>query len=170
MKVVDAIMKRRSVRAFQSREVPQDVIDTLLACAVKAPTGGNRQPWFFYIVRDAHIKEELAAASGQAFLMQAPVVFVVCADPPRSGARYGLRGSTLYCLQDTAAAVQNILLAATSMGLGTCWMGAFDEAKVAKALDCPENLRPVAMVPVGYPNETPTASDKRSLQEVTKHL
>ena len=171
MDVMEAITRRRSVRSFQPRDIPGDVADRLLECAILAPSGGNRQPWFFYVVNDASAKQRLVdAAYGQSFVAQAPLVIVVCADPARSGARYGARGSSLYAIQDTAAAVQNMLLAATSMGYGSCWIGAFDEHKVAEVIDCPEDLRPVAMVLVGYAAEEPKTPKRRGLSEVVKTI
>jgi nitroreductase len=81
----------------------------------------------------------------------APVIIVVCADPERSAARYAQRGRELYCLQDTAAAAEHILLAAVALGLGGCWVGAFDESRAAKVLALPRHLRPVAILPIGKP-------------------
>jgi nitroreductase len=95
------------------------------------------------------------------------VVIAVCADPDRSAARYGKRGTNLYCLQDTAAATEHILLAATALGLGGCWVGAFDEAAAARALALPEHLRPVALVSIGYAAVPASrTTDRRSLDEV----
>jgi nitroreductase len=107
------------------------------------------------------------AAWGQLFVSQAPVVLVVCAEPDRSAIRYRERGAELYCLQDTAAAAENILLAATALGLGGCWVGAFDEEEASLALNLPENLRPVAIIPVGYPSqEAEGSTSRRPLHEV----
>ena len=94
------------------------------------------------------------------------MVIVVCADEKRSSTGYGIRGKLLYCLQDTAAATQNILLTAHSLGLGSCWVGAFDEESARKALNIPEGVRPVAIIPVGYPDETPRQRARRLLTEI----
>lgn len=159
---------RRSVRRFEGdRDVSDEMVGRLLQAAISAPSAGNRQPWHFFVVRKAETKLGLAqAAWGQHFVAEAPVVIVVCADPLRSGARYGRRGMELYCLQDTAAATQNILLAAVALGLGACWVGAFDEQVAAKVLDLPSHLRPVAIVPIGYPAELPPRPARRALGEV----
>jgi nitroreductase len=93
-------------------------------------------------------------------------VFVVCADESRAKESYGDRGKTLYCLQDTAAATQNILLMACSLGLGTCWIGAFREEEIRKVIKAPSEMRPVALIPVGYPNESPRARSRRPASEV----
>lgn len=154
MNVVEAIKKRRSIRKFQDREVPDEVLKTLLECACLAPSAGNRQPWVFIAVRSPDLKARLVdAAMGQVFLAQAPVVVVVCADPEKCAYRYEDRGRTLYAFQDTASAMTNMILAATSFGLGTCWVGAFKETDVRSALELPPNLRPVALLPIGYPNQ-----------------
>lgn len=165
--VIAAILERRCVRKFSTQEIPDATIGRIMDAARWAPSGGNLQPWEFYVVLNQGKREELAqAAFGQAFLSVAPVVIVVCADPKASGERYGLRGETLYCLQDTAAAVQNIMLAATGYGLGSCWVGAFDEVNVSKVLELPPNLRPVAMIPIGYAENVPNPPARRSLDDV----
>ena len=127
---------RRSVRAFErSQNVSDEQVQQLLQAAIAAPSAGNMQPWFFYVVRDVEVRRRLAqAAWGQGFVAEAPVAIVVCAEPERSARRYGDRGRDLYCLQDTAAATENILLTAVAMGLAACWVGAFDEAAAAQAL------------------------------------
>ncbi len=169
--VADAIRERRSIRRFTSDEIPDATLSRLLEAACLAPSAGNRQPWFFYVVKNRGRRQDLAeAAFGQKFLAEAPVVIVICAEPARSAARYGERGSELYCLQDTAAAAQNLMLMAEGLGLATCWVGAFDEAAVRKVLDMPRGYRPVVMVPVGYSNlaEAPQAPPRRPLAEVVK--
>jgi len=147
----DLIRKRHSVRAYDpDGEVSAEQVQHILEAAIEAPSAGNRQPWHFVVVRDARVRQELArAAYGQQFLAQAPVVIAVCADPVRSSERYGARGSDLYCLQDTAAATAHILLAATELDLGSCWVGAFDEAHAARALSLADHLRPVALISIG---------------------
>lgn len=163
--------RRHSMRAFQSAPVSDEAVERILDAAIRAPSAGNRQPWHFVIVRNARAKAALEqAAYGQSFVSEAPVVIVVCAEPERSAARYGERGRRLYCLQDTAAAVENILLAATALGLGACWVGAFDEAAAARAVALPEHFRPVALVPLGVPAESPEATPRRTLDEVSSRL
>jgi nitroreductase len=165
----DVVEARRSVRQFDAgRDVPQQMVKQILRAALRAPSAGNRQPWHFIVVRDPQVKDELSvAAYGQLFVAQAPVVFAVCADPERSASRYHDRGRRLYCLQDTAAAIEHILLAATALGLGSCWVGAFDEELAAEVLRLPPSLRPVALIPVGYPqHEQSVRTSRRPLGEV----
>jgi nitroreductase len=162
------IEERRSVRDFDDgRDVPPEMVQRILGAAIRAPSAGNCQPWHFVVVRSEQTKDLLAqAAYGQWFIAEAPVVIVVCADPSRSSWRYGSRGTQLYCLQDTAAATEHILLAATSLGLGACWVGAFDEKAASQALGLSANLRPVAIVPMGYPTGRSYRTSRRSLEEV----
>jgi nitroreductase len=166
------IDRRHSVRGFRSTEVSLSSVQKILAAAVRAPSAGNRQPWHFIVVRGQEVKVALAgAAYGQGFVTEAPVVIVVCAEPERSAMRYGARGRELYCLQDTAAATEHILLAAVGLGLGACWVGAFDEAAAARALALPSTLRPVAIVPIGQPVvETEGRTSRRPLSEVTSFV
>jgi nitroreductase len=94
------------------------------------------------------------------------VVIVVCADEKRAIESYGARDKTLYCIQDTAAAIENLLLCACSLGLGTCWVGAFKEAEIRKVVNASAEMRPVALIPVGFPNESPAARARRPLSEI----
>lgn len=170
MDVFEAIRARRSVRRYASDPVSDEVLKELLSAAILAPSAGNAQPWRFIVVRDLELRKGLvSAAYGQGFLAEAPVVIVVCADLERARRAYRERGETLYCLQDTAAAIQNLLLAATAKGLGTCWVGAFDEGKVAELLGLSKGLRPVALIPVGKPAEAPSARPRRPLAEVVEY-
>ncbi|MFW9795141.1 MAG: nitroreductase family protein, partial [Candidatus Thorarchaeota archaeon] len=135
--------------------------------ASSAPSAGNIQPWEFIIVRDPYQQHELSvAALNQSFIEDAPVAIVVCADQARSEEGYGSRGRDLYCLQDTAAATENLLLAAHAMGLGTCWIGAFDEEMVRKIMKTPKHVKPVAIVPIGYTSQTPKTRRHRTLSEI----
>ncbi len=165
----EVIARRHSVRKFAPEDVPTEAVNKILQAAIRAPSAGNLQPWHFYVVRNKWVKAELASAAwGQKFVAEAPVVIVVCADPRRSASRYGSRGAELYCLQDTAAAAEHILLAATALGYGGCWVGAFDEAAAAKALNLPSHLRPVAIIPIGKPAREPASfTGRRPLREVT---
>ncbi|MEM3703965.1 MAG: nitroreductase family protein [Candidatus Bathyarchaeia archaeon] len=167
MDVLEAIKGRRSIRAFKDTDVSPEIVEKLLDAARWAPSAGNIQPWEFIIVRNREIKGKLAeAALGQSFIEEAPVVIVVCADEERSASGYGVRGRALYCLQDTAAAIQNIHLTAYALGLGTCWVGAFREDEAREVLKIPRGLRPVAIIPVGYPAETPSPRSRRPLKQI----
>ncbi|MDH5624107.1 MAG: nitroreductase family protein [Candidatus Bathyarchaeota archaeon] len=170
MDVFEAIKNRRSVRAYTSEEVSEEDVKRLIEAARLAPSAGNIQPWEFVIVRNTETKRRLSdAALHQTFIEEAPVVIVVCADVERSSWGYGSRGANLYCLQDTAAATENMLLAAQALGLATCWVGAFHEDAVAKVINTPRNVRPVAIVPVGFPAEKPNPPPRRSIKELVHY-
>ncbi len=167
MEIPEVVRNRRSIRAFSKRELPEEAVEVLVKAACMAPSAGNLQPWEFIAVRGQETKRRLAeAAYGQSFIAEAPLVFLVCAAPGRSSWRYGRRGAELYCIQDTAAAIENLLLTATANGLGGCWVGAFDEERAAKAVRAPEGVRPVAIIPIGYPAEAPSPPPRRPLSEV----
>jgi nitroreductase len=167
MELSEAIKGRRSIRAFKKQHVPEEIVEKLIDAASWAPSAGNIQPWEFVIVRKPAVKKRLAqAALNQAFVEEAPVVIVVCADEEHSSMGYGFRGKTLYCIQDTAAATQNLLLTAYSLGLGACWIGAFNEDEAKKAVNAPEEIRPVAIIPVGYANEVPSQRDRRPISQI----
>jgi nitroreductase len=139
MDVAEAIRSRRSIRAFTDAGVSREQVAELLGAGKSAPSAGNLQARDFFVISSQGVKDSLARI-----------------EP------YGARGRELYCLQDAAAAVQNMLLAAHSMGLACCWVGAFDESQVHEILKLPGHLRPVAIVPVGHPAERGRGPPKRS--------
>jgi len=163
------VFSRYSCRRFTTDPVPAEDRALLREALRWAPSAGNAQPWRFYEVLRPEAKRALAAAAlNQAFVAQAPVVYAVCADPGRAEKAYGERGRDLYVFQDTAAAVMNLLLAATDLGYGTCWVGAFHEGQAARVLGCGPGLRPVALVPLGRPAEPDPGSTRRPLREVLR--
>jgi nitroreductase len=160
-------MKRRSVRNYKKQNLPEGTVEELIEAARLAPSAGNVQPWEFVVASTQKTKQAISnAAFEQRDLQEASVVIVVCADEKRAEQSYGVRGKTLYCLQDTAAAIENILLTACSMGLGSCWIGAFKEEEIRKVIKAPKDMRPVALIPVGYPNESPDARPRRAISEI----
>lgn len=164
--LVESIEARVSVRSFAEEDVPEKVINEALRLATLAPSAGNLQSRDFIVVRNALSKKRLAkAAFGQAFIEEAPVVIVVCANQNRIR-NYGSRGAQLYCLQDSAAAIEHILLFVVSQGYGSCWVGAFDEREVSKVLSVPENVRPVAMLPIGRPMKEGFHTSRLDIGEV----
>ena len=171
MEFSEALANRRSVRHFNTkREVTDADVTALLKAAVVAPSAGNIQPWRFTVVRSAEARERLAAAMHQRWAAAASVIIVVSVDPRPCYARYGDRGEQLYGLQDTAAATENILLAAVDRGLASCWIGAFDEVSVRDALEIKPPIRPIAVLPIGYSAESGTRPERRPLSEVVTWL
>ncbi|MCX8007520.1 MAG: nitroreductase family protein [Coriobacteriia bacterium] len=167
MEFSEVIAKRRSVRHFNAKlTVSDEDIRALLDAATLAPSAGNIQPWRFVVVRSAEARQRLQGALHQPWASAAPVVIVVCVDPRPCAARYGDRGEYLYSIQDTAAAVENILLAAVDRGLASCWIGAFDEKAVAEAIGVTSPITPIAVLPVGYSAESARRPSRRPLEEV----
>jgi nitroreductase len=166
METLECIKARASVRSFKPEPVSEEAIGKILEAAVNAPSAGNVQDWEFVIVKDSKGKKALSdAAYGQGFLAQAPVVIVVCSDLKGVFSAYGERGKNLYSIQDTAAAAMCLMLAACDLGLGTCWVGAFSEGKVASLLNLPENVRPLAIIPLGYPAGGPKKPARLGLKK-----
>jgi nitroreductase len=167
--VGDCIESRVSIRSFKPDPVDDLLLDAALRVANLAPSAGNLQARDFVVVKNIQTKKALAkAAYNQDFVKSAPAVVVVCANLDRIG-HYGDRGRTLYCLQDAAAAIQNMMLFLHSKGIGSVWVGAFDEGKAAEALGLPKHARPVAMIPIGYPAEK-GVKRKRLLQSQIVHM
>ena len=166
MDVADAIEGRTSIRVFKDEPIDDETVQEALRLANLAPSAGNLQARDFIVVRNHRTKKLLMkAALGQDFVEAAPVVVVFCANLERI-AHYGDRGRQLYCLQDVAAAVQNAMLYLHSKGLGSVWVGAFDEDQAAAALNLPSHVRPVAMLPIGYPAERGVHRNRLPLSEL----
>jgi nitroreductase len=144
MEVFEAVQKRRSVRAYEPTPIPEDVMGRVLESARISPSAANRQPWHFILVTGPEKKKALSKGAFAKFIQEAPTIIVACGDEKASGK---------WCIVDTAIATQTMVLTATAEGLGTCWIGSFDEADVKKQLGIPENLRVVALLPIGYPRE-----------------
>ena len=144
--VLDFICKRRSVRRFQKKQVPEEILEALMKATMAAPSGNNAQPWEFVIVRDPKIKEELSRVHSWVYMAaEAPAVVVVLGDK-----------SSEWWQDDCAAATENLLLAAANLGLGTVWCGIKeDQARtVRKILGAPGNMGVLCLVPLGYPAES----------------
>ncbi len=169
MELVDCIEKRVSVRSFADGDVPEEVVNEALRLAQLAPSAGNLQARDFVVVRDTEMKKKLARAGfGQSFIEEASVVIVCCANLNRVR-NYGARGTELYCLQDVAAAVEHIMLYVCSQGFGSCWIGAFDEGEVCKALQLPNHARPLVIIPIGKPKEEGRRTPRLKLDTLTHH-
>jgi nitroreductase len=167
MEYFEIVAARRSVRSFTGSPVEPGKLDCILEMARLAPSAGNLQAYEIYAVTAPETRAALArAAGGQEFLIQAPVALVFCAHPARSSQKYGRRGAQLYALQDATIACTYAQLAATALGLGTVWVGAFDDAGVSAAIGVGEDLLPVAILPVGYAAEAPESKPRRSLEDL----
>lgn len=166
MECIETIKGRRSIRKFKDSPVDKEIIEELLDAAQMAPSAGNLQARDFIVVSNKITKQKLKEkALGQLFIEQAPIVIVAVANIERSSRIYKSRGE-LYAVQDATAGVENILLAAHSMGLAACWVGAFNEDDVGKLLGLPPKTRPIAIIPVGYAAEEPVAPPRMGLERV----
>ena len=158
MEVLEVVRKRRSIRRYRTEPVASEDLKKMLEAARLAPSAGNRQPWYFIVVRDAEIKRKLAeAAAHQMFIADADVIVVGVSDPRRSPRWHD---------RDLMIAMEHLILEATELGYGTCWIGAFNEDRVKEILGIPEEYRVVALTPVGVPDESPPPRPRRSLEEI----
>ena len=148
MEYMDLVKKRRSIRKYKSNPVSDEDLKTMLEAARLAPSWGNRQCWQYIIVRDQSIKMKLAEAGGK-WIAKAPVIIVACMDPKASGYKPNMD----YFMLDIGISFEHLILAATNLGLGTCWIGGFDKEIARQALGVPNEIRVVAYTPVGYPDE-----------------
>jgi SagB-type dehydrogenase family enzyme len=167
MDVYDAIRSRRSIRKFKDKQVPWDNIVKILQAGKYAPSAGNLQNWKFIVVKaDAARNKISKACLQQEWMEQAPVFIVVVGEPERSRSYYGNRGARFYTTQACGAAIQNMLLTAHSLGLGACWIGAFDEDSINEILNMAEEKIIEAVIPVGYPDETPNPPPKYRIEHM----
>ena len=171
---MDVVAARKSVRGYEGKSVEEEKLSKVLEAARLAPSWANKQCCRYIVVKDKATIKELSGSFG--WLKQTPVIVVACADPKDSGDRDGMK----YFLVDVGISMQQLVLAATALELGTCWIGAFDETKVKEALEVPENIKVVAMTPLGYPSDkegvgskllkTAIGSGKRKpLEEIVRH-
>lgn len=163
MEFMEIVQRRRSIRSYRPDPVPSEQVDYVLEAARLAPTWANGQCCTLIIVTDARVKHELAQA-GNEWIEHAPVIIVACADPTLSG----IKGDQEYYLLDVGILMEHLVLAATEQGLGTCWIGWFDEQKAKAALGVPDGIRVVASTPLGFPSEEPAARPRKSQAELTR--
>lgn len=167
MEFYDVIRTRRSVRKFQKKSFPDDVLTRILEAARIAPSGDNRQPWRFVVVKDEQTKKKIASACyEQDFVAQAPVVVVCCSVKCTSGYKPWLDEAGQ---RDTVIATDHLILAARNEGLATCWIGAFYDKQVRKIVKVPANVDVVMVVPIGYPTAKSAfrkATGRKRLKEI----
>lgn len=167
MNVLDCIKTRRSIRKYKDKQVPWDDIVNILQAGRMAPSAGNILNWKFIVVKDDGKRKAIAEACSQQWWMeQAPIHIVVVAEPEKCERFYGARGRRFYTLQNVAAAVENMLLAANSLGLGSCWVGAFDEDALRTILILPEQVDVHAVITIGYADEKPQLPPRPRIEHV----
>ena len=165
MDIYAAIKERTSVRSYKSDPIAEDVLEKILDAARLAPSGKNGQPWTFIVVKDREMRKQLVpACKNQEFVGQAPVVIVACGHEDRAYKKMGGYWNSMPL--DIGIALEHLMLAAASEGLGTCWIGAFFEEQVRGLLGVPPDVKIVALTPIGYPAEEKTHRPRKSLQEI----
>ncbi|MFH1009259.1 MAG: nitroreductase family protein [Candidatus Latescibacterota bacterium] len=161
MELMEVIRQRRSIRKYKPDPVSQDVVDEIVEAARLAPSWANTQCWKFIVVTDPTVKDKLAEA-GNKWIAHAPALIAACADPSLPG----MKEDQPYYMLDIGIAMEHLILAATEKGLGTCWIGWFDERVAKRALGVPDKMRVVALTPLGYPDETPSPRPRKALSEI----
>jgi nitroreductase len=166
MNTLEAISRRRSIRSFTDEPVSDEALQQVLEAGRLAPSGSNRQEWVFVVVRDSARRQALAeACHRQKFVGQAPVVIVVCATDAERKMSSGLQGAAV----DTSIAVDHMTLAATELGLGTCWIGAFDAAEVGAIVRLPSGAVAAHVLPLGHPAESPAPRPRKPLDKIVRY-
>ena len=157
---IENIMTRTSIRQYKDQPVEQEKIDIMLKAAMAAPTAMNLQPWHFIVITDKKMIDQLAGPRPT----NAPLMIAVCGDTDKTSSPDGKMKLPDFWIEDVSAATENLLLAAHALGLGAVWTGCYPAmehvAEVANVLNCPKNIVPVAVVRIGYPDESPEPKDK----------
>ena len=173
MDVFEAIRVRKSIRKYKSRPVEKEKLERVLEAGRLAPSTANRQPWHFVVVTEPSVRDELVVAhqrdqffKSTSHIMNAPVVIVACADRKKAWTR---RDGEEYWGVDVAIAMQNMVLCATEEGLGTCWIAAFSPEATRKVLGIPDEIKVVAMTPLGYPADQPNPKVRKPLNELVRY-
>jgi nitroreductase len=163
MQVFEAIEKRKSIRKYQSTEIEDEKLNKILESARIAPSAANRQEWKFIVVKNQETRDKLVeAANGQKFVGQAPVTIVACSTESERVMPCGQYAYTV----DLSIAVSFMILEATELGLGTCWLGAYSEDAVKGILDIPDDIRVVAMFTVGYADNGSVSTPRKTMDEI----
>jgi len=167
MEVFDCIRTRRSIRKYKDKEIPWHLVVEILQSGKYAPFAGNILNCKFIVVKNEAKRKAIAEASVQQYWMQdAPIHIVVVGEPEKAERYYGTRGSRLYTIQGTAAAIENMLLTAHSLGLGSCWVGAFDEEEIRRLCNLPEHVNVQGIITIGYADETPAPPPKYRIEHI----
>lgn len=168
MRFIELARKRCSIRGFKSDPIPEDQLAEILQAGALAPTAKNLQPFHFVVIRDSDQLDGLAEAYPAPFFREAPVVIAICAEPEAAWIRERYDQKN-YCEVDAAIAIDHMTLAAADLGLGTCWIGAFDPVKARAVLELPEDVELIALLPVGIPNVEGREKVRKSLDELVRY-
>lgn len=156
--IIDSILSRRSIRKYEKKEIPPEILSQILEAGRNAPSAANKQPIHFIILKDQETKKKLSTAFSR-FLKDAPVVIVGCAD-----VKALLTGR--WAVVDTTISMQNMVITAWTLGVGSCWIGSFNEKKTKKTLMIPDNWKVVALLTLGYPKENPKQRKKKTIEKM----
>lgn len=163
----EVIINRTSIRRFKNEAIEDSKINQIVEHIVSAPSAGNLQAYKIYIIKNKQILKDLTEASlDQDSILKSKIAFVFCALPEESSKKYGDRGKNLYALQDATIAASYCQLAVTNQNLASVWIGAFDDKEVTKVLNLPETEIPVAIIPIGKPNEITYPTSRKSIDNV----
>jgi nitroreductase len=161
------IYARQSIRAYESRPVEAEKLQAIIEAANRAPSAGNFQAFEIYVVTDPKQRETLGGSTfGQDFVQKAPLSLIFCMNP----ARCQYESPDIFAMQDAAIACTFAMLKVTELGLGACWIGAFNPEKLAQSLALPESHKPMAVLAIGYPAENPERTTRRNLEELVHRL
>lgn len=166
LEVFEAIKGRRSIRKYKPQPIPDEVIEKILEAGRWAPSGGNIQPWIFIVVKDRATLEMIRKVS-PGYLGTAPLAIIVCSDKRRAFQVGGRLGRDYMTIADCAMAVQNMLLAAYALGLGTCVVKSFSSIALKEILEIPDGIEPELIVVLGYPDERPAIPHRFPIEEIT---
>lgn len=162
--VEETIIRRRSIHAYKDIPVEQEKWARIISAGMLAPSSGNVQDCRFILIEESEQRKQVAhICLDQSWMSEAPLHIVICVDTSLTKRNFGARGEQLYSVQNAAAAAQNMILAAESLGLATCWVSAFDEAGLKASLNMPPEVRAYCVLTVGYPNEEVPMPPKRRL-------
>jgi nitroreductase len=167
MEFTELIQKRYSVRSYRSDPVADEALEEILAAARIAPTAANRQPFQFIVIHTAGRQDEVRRLYHREWFVQAPVVILACGALSQGWVRSFDQAN--YTIVDVAIAMDHLILAATNLGLGTCWIANFDPDVVRAVLGLPEGVEPIAMTPLGYPADQPRPKERKPLAELVRY-
>ena len=162
MSVRDLLLTRRSIRKYKTNQISQDSLQSILESGRYAPSASNGQPWHFIVITNHEIKERLSNRQWSGFIRNSAFTIVGCA---YEGSLYARQWSTI----DTTIALQNMVIAAWALGIGSCWVGDFDETEVRRILDIPKDWRIIALISFGIPDETPAATPRKLSSEIVSY-
>jgi len=166
--LMELIETRRSIRSYKDQEIEEDKLNYVLQAFRKAPSAKNLQPWKLVVIKNKKILRDIAiACNNQTFMEEAPVIIAACAKEEEA---YGTMGGYMNSYPiDIAIALEHLILAATEKGLGTCWIGAFKEQLVKDILGVPDNVKVVALTPLGYPAREASVRGRKPLTEIVSY-